>query len=75
MLIPIAGLNEIPALTLRLVSKEGKVSPLSEDVLYRISNPDVKSVHTTYILPPDRAIAGNSESPALLLRFFIYLRK
>ena len=67
-----AGLNELPALALRLVSIEGKVDPLSEDVLYKISKlPEVKSSHTTYTLLPERAIIALAESPALLLKFFV----
>ena len=68
------GLSESPALPLKLVMTFGKVAPLSADVLYKISKlPDVIPAHTTYTLLPDTAIAGTSEDPALLLRFFITL--
>ena len=59
------------------MSNEEKVAPLSEDVLYKISHVTfpvpVPSSHTTYTLLLDSVIAGEAETPALLLRFFITL--
>ena len=52
----------------------GNVFPPSSDLLCKISGiPNVLSVHTTCTTLPETAIAGNVESPALLLRFFITL--
>ena len=69
--------NELPALTLRLVSKEGKVAPLSEDVLYKISELP-KSYHHPkphryyYLI---EHIAGSDENPVLLLKILYWICK
>lgn len=72
--VVISGLNEFvaPKLLLRFFITFGNVLPPSTDLLYKISIlPDGMSSHTTCTILPDTAIAGKTEFPELLLRFFI----